>query len=678
MKKQIEAEDYKKRLQQIIGAMPCGYIYGEIVVDGDGVPINYSVIDVNHALVSIASITKNKVIGKRIAGLFSLSSIKDDISIFSKVALTGDPIEKKFNSPKLDKYFHLFCFSPQLGYFIALLTDISIQKKYKTSLGFIRSFGNSTSDEFFILDSKGKFVAGNAAVGERLGVPEGEIPGLHFYALNCLATDEWWTTLWNTLLKKNSLQFETDHRGVDNIAYPVELSIDLMTFEEEKFATMVAKNISSKRALTTALKQDRKFAEKAASIAGYFIWMLDSEGIFRPLLGTESGFNSGAVEDVFLSQIHKEDRLAFSEALRVNKEGFEEFRLQTSRGFVYHKSKWSTSEDNVIIGICYPLSGGGLAGLGSESVAMDAVNLLIKSLRFRFSKLHESLLTKELDVAERILRGLVNDYSILSSVNEIDNEFVNIDEFLVENESLLNNLLQSSLNLSINSSVKASASVNYSDLENVLVRLALVLKDSHRVTDLDFSSFIDSPKCGIKVQAQGVEGIQAELEKLFIPLRDSTPGLASVYSMVKNSGGQIYYDTFDHTVEFTISYPLTSEVYSTCQILVVLSDSVDSARAFGTLLSEGYSVKTENKFAEIKKCVFNQGIELLIMSDSNAEFSIHDVMSIFPELKLLQVGGKPLSSNTDYLQNGFKTRDLVSSVKKIIKAEKPRVEALPD
>ena len=66
------------------------------------------------------------------------------------------------------------------------------------------------------------------------------------------------------------------------------------------------------------------------------------------------------------------------------------------------------------------------------------------------------------------------------------------------------------------------------------------------------------------------------------------------------------------------------------------------------------------------------------MSDSNAEFSIHDVMSIFPELKLLQVGGKPLSSNTDYLQNGFKTRDLVSSVKKIIKAEKPRVEALPD
>ncbi len=675
MKKQLE--DYKKRLQQIIGAMPCGYLYGEVVVDGDGVPINYSVLDINHALADIASITKKKVAGKRIAGLFSISSIKDDISIFSKVALTGDPIEKKFYSPKLDKHFRLFCFSPKLGYFIALLTDITTQKKYETSLGFIRSFGNSTSDEFFILDSKAKIVAGNVAVAERLGVSEEKLTGLHFSALNTLATDEWWITLWNTLLEKGSLQFETDHRGVDNIAYPVELSIDLMTFEEKQFATMVAKNISSKRALTTALKQDRKFAEKAASIAGYFIWMLDSEGIFRPLLGTDSGFNSGAVEDVFLSQIHKEDRLAFSEALRVNKEGFEEFRLQTSRGFVYHKSKWSTSEDNVIIGICYPLSGGGLAGLGSESVAMDAVNLLIKSLRISFSKLHLSLLKKELDVAERILQGLVNDYSILSTVNELDTEFVKIDEFLVGNERLLNNLVQSSLNLSINSSIKASASVSYSALENVLVRLVLVLKDSNRVTDLNLTSFFDSPKCGIKVQAHGVEGIQAELEKLFIPLRDSTPGLASVYSMVKNSGGQIFYDTFDHTVEFTISYPLKSEVPNTCQILVVLSDSVDSARAFGTLLSEGYSVKTGNKFAEIKKYIVEQDIKLLIMSDSHAEFSIHDIMSISSELKLLQIGGE-LVSNTDYLQNGFKTRDLISSVKKIIKAEKPRVEALPD
>ena len=675
MKKQLE--DYKRRLQQIIGAMPCGYLYGEVVVDGDGIPINYSVLDINHALADIASITKNKVTGKRIAGLFSLSSIKEDISVFSKVALTGDPIEKKIYSPKLDKHLSLFCFSPELGYFIALLTDMTIQKRYETSLGFIRSFGNSTSDEFFILDSKAKFVAGNAAVGERLGVSEEKIPGLHFSVLNAMATDEWWITLWSTLLEKGSLQFETDHRGVDNIAYPVELSIDLMTFEEKQFATMVAKNISSKRALTTALKQDRKFAEKAASIAGYFIWMLDSEGIFRPLLGTESGFNSGAVEDVFLSQIHKDDRAAFAEVLRLNKDGFEEFRLQTSRGFVYHKSKWSTSEDNVIIGICYPLSGGGLAGLGSESVAMDAINLYNKSLQYRFSKLKESLEKKEFNTSERIVRGLVHDYSALSE-KIINTAVVDVCTFFDENESILDNLLQPSVNLHIDNRVKVSVAVDYAAFENILIRLILVIRDSNRVTDINFTSFIDSPNCGIKVQAQGVDGVQAELEKLFIPLKGSTPGLASVYSMVKNSGGQIYYDTFDNIVEFTISYPLKSEVHNTCQILVVLSDSVDSARAFGTLLSEGYSVKIGNKFAEIKKCIVEQNIELLIMSDSHAEFSLHDVMSIFPELKLLQVGGKPLSSNTDYLQNGFKTRDLISRVKKIIKVEKPRVEALPD
>lgn len=673
----MKLEDCKRRLQQIIGAMPCGYLYGEIVVDGDGVPTNYSIIDINHAFADMASITKSRITGKRLAGLFSLSSLKDDISVFSKVALSGDPIEKKFYSPKLDKHFRLFCFCPDLGFFIALLTDITSEREFEASLSFVRSFGNSTSDEFFILDSSAKFVAANTAVAERLGVSQENISGLHFSVLNCLATEDWWATLWNTLLEKKSLQFETDHRGVDSVAYPVELSIDLMTFEDKQFATMVAKNVSSKRALTTALKQDRKFAEKAASIAGYFIWMLDSEGIFRPLLGIESGFNSGAVEDVFLSQIHKEDRSAFSEALRVNKEGFEEFRLQTSRGFVYHKSKWSTSEDNVIIGICYPLSGGGLAGLGSESVAMDAVDLVIKSLKFKFSKLQEYLLKKEMDAAERIVRGLVNDYSILST-KEIDAEFVNIDEFLAKNECLLNNLLQSSLNLTIDNRVKATASVSYSSLEKILVRLVLVLMGSNRVTDLNIASFSDFPNCGVKIQALGIEGIQAELEKLFIPLRDSTPGLASVYSMVKNSGGYISYDTFDHTVEFTISYPLKEEGDDTCQILVVLSNPVDSARAYGTLLSKGYSVKTENEFAGIKKCITEQQVKLIIMSDSNAEFSISDVMSIAPELKLLQIGGEANSSNTDCLPNGFKTEELATFVRRLIIAEKLRAEALPD
>ncbi len=673
-----ELDRFKHRFRQVLGALPCGYVYGEVIVNGNGEPEDYSVLDVNHAFSEITTVTREKVLGRRISGLFSLSSIKDDIAVFANVALTGDPVEKEFFSPHFGNHFRVFCFSPEEGFFVALLTDLSRGKKLESRFEFIKTFGNSTADEFFILDPTGRFIMGNKAVARRLGTAQERIPGHHLSELNTMADNEWWDTLWKSLLQRSSLQFETDHRGKDNAVYPVELSVDLMEIGGRKYAAFVAKNVSSKRVLSKALRQDRRFAEQAASMAGYFAWMIDSTGVFRPLLGGESGFVSGPVDDVFLPLIHSDDRSQLSRAVKLETDGSREIRIKTDRGTAYHKLRWSHVEDNCVVGICYPLSGAGLAGMGSESTVMDAIGQMAEFVLARVDKIANALDDDDVGAAGRMARSLTADFSNITGKSDSP-EKVRFDAFLAGNEGMLKQLLQPAIPLTIDTSRRAVGLVDPISLENILVRLLLVIQSAGLVSAVSIQSSGDAFSACITVTVAGRDGIQAELERLFIPVKDSAPGLASVYAMVRSGGGRVCYETLNDSVEFTLSFPKAGMDDDSAYILIALPDSVDAARSCAALKSAGYSVATENNFSEILRRISEEGAGVLIISASMPEFSPEEVMSSVSGVSLIQIGGKQINPDARYLPDGFRTGDLVTCVDEIaVTTEMPQAEVLQE
>ncbi|MCD4708440.1 MAG: PAS domain-containing protein [Candidatus Sabulitectum sp.] len=671
-----ELDTCKQRFRQVLGALPCGYVYGEVIVNRDGEPEDYSVLDVNHAFSEITATTKDKILGRRISGLFSLSSVKDDIAIFANVALTGDPVEKEFFSPHFGIHFRVFCFSPEGGFFIALLTDLSREKKLESRLDFIRQFGNSTADEFFILDSTGRFILGNESVARRLGTTQASICGHHLSELNTMVQDEWWDTLWKSLLQRSSLQFETDHRGKDNVVYPVELSVDLMEFEGRKYAAFVAKNVSSKRILSKALRQDRRFAEQAASMAGYFVWMIDSAGVFRPLLGGNSCLVSGPVNDVFFSLVHRDDRDQLSRSVKTEAEGSIELRLKTECGAAYHSFKWSRVEDNCVVGICYPLSGAGLSGLGSESAVMDAVCLMTESVLERMSKLENALCDENYGAAGRMLQSLTADFSNIAGKSDCP-EKVRFDTFLAGNEGMLKQLLQPAIPLTIDTSRRAVGLVDPTTLENILVRLLLVIQNTDLVTAVSIRSFSDALSAGISVTLAGKDGIQTALEKLFIPIKHAAPGLASVYAMARSGGGRVYYETLNDRVEFNLSFTKAGMDDDSAYILIALPDSVDAARSCAALRSAGYSVAIENSFSEILRRINCEGAGVLVMSASMPDFSPEEIISSVSRVFLVQIGGEQSNLDTICLPEGFRTSDLVACINEIVSiTETPRAEDL--
>jgi PAS domain S-box-containing protein len=667
-----------QRFRQVLEALPCAYIYGEILVNGHGDAEDYCVLEVNHSFSVITSTTRDKVIGKRIAGLFSLASVKDDIAVFAGVALTGDPVEKEFLSPHFGIHFRVFCFAPQEGYFVAMLTDLSREKKLEGRLEFIRQFGNSTSDEFFVVDSMGRFVLANSVVAERLGTTQRSIPGHFLSELNPMAESEWWDTLWKSLLKRGSLQFESDHRGKNGDVYPVELSIDLMEFNGRNYAAFVAKNVSRRRILSKALRQDRKFAELAASMAGYLVWMIDSTQVFRPLLGGVSNLTAGPVNEVFFTLLHRDDREELLKAISLEPEGTRDLRMKTDRGFVYHRFKWSPVEDNCIVGICYPLSGAGLSGMGSHSNVMDAICMMTESMDDRLSKLENVLAQNNTASAVRMVRAITSDFSNITGKVSFP-EKMRFDAYLSDNAGMLKQLCKQSISVSVDASVMAVGICDSSLLENSIVRLLLVLQNTGLITAVSIGSCTDASTAGVSVTVAGRDGIQAALERSFIPVKGQVPGLASVYAMVRYGGGQVSYETMDEKVEFVLSFPRAAVDDDAAFILIAMPDGVDAARSSAALRNAGYSVAIENSFSEILRRAGEEAAGILVLSASMPDFSLDEIRNSVPDMSLIQIGGEQNGTSTKYLPDGFRTRDLVACVNEIAAtAGKLQAEGLQD
>jgi signal transduction histidine kinase len=108
----------------------------KIVTDEDGNPINYEMIHVNNTFTEMTGITMQDVYGKKATEVFT--GIEKDpfnfIGKFGKVALEGEEINDEFYFDQLGKWFSIYAYSPKLGEFTAILSDISERKYHEIEL----------------------------------------------------------------------------------------------------------------------------------------------------------------------------------------------------------------------------------------------------------------------------------------------------------------------------------------------------------------------------------------------------------------------------------------------------------------------------------------------------------------------------------------------------------------
>jgi len=107
------------------------FAYCQILVDEKNQPIDYVHLEINDAWERLVGLRKEDVIGKKVTEVIpGIKEFRPDlISIYGKVALTGEEVSLEFYFEPLRKWFTVSAYSPQRGYFVAVFDDITGRKR---------------------------------------------------------------------------------------------------------------------------------------------------------------------------------------------------------------------------------------------------------------------------------------------------------------------------------------------------------------------------------------------------------------------------------------------------------------------------------------------------------------------------------------------------------------------
>ncbi len=113
--------------------MPTGFALHEVLCDDNGHVVDYRFLETNAAYENLTGLVARNIIGKTVLDVLP-GTEKYWIDIFGKVALTGTPTSYENFSKELGKWYQVKIYSPKLGQFAVMISDITEIKMIEEKL----------------------------------------------------------------------------------------------------------------------------------------------------------------------------------------------------------------------------------------------------------------------------------------------------------------------------------------------------------------------------------------------------------------------------------------------------------------------------------------------------------------------------------------------------------------
>ncbi len=281
----------EERYRLLFSQMLDGFAYHEIILDDQGVPIDYRFLEVNSSFERITGLRGSDVVGK--TALQVLPSLEPRwIQKYGEVALTGNPVHFEDYAGPLDKHFEITAFRTQPGRFATIFSDITDRKRSKQLLERYQLLSENAHDIiFFIKYPEGNIVEANEAAVRHYGYSRDELLALNVSDLRASSEVP---SLRKQMEKAfhEGVFFETMHVKKNGTAFPVELSSRGTRVGGEQMLLSIVHDISGRK----EAEERTVRLSRAVEQTGDVIMMTDHEGnilytnpAFQRLYGYEEG-----------------------------------------------------------------------------------------------------------------------------------------------------------------------------------------------------------------------------------------------------------------------------------------------------------------------------------------------------------------------------------------------------
>jgi PAS domain S-box-containing protein len=269
----VKIRKKEKQYHSMFENMLNGFAYNEIVCDKNGKPVDFIFKEVNAGFEKLTGLKRESVIGKRVTE--ALPGIENEaanwIEVYGKVALSGKDIRFDSFSDLLNKWYHIYAYQPQHGFFVTIFDDITERKRIQLALQNSeeqsKAITRTASDAIITINQDGIITSWNDTAARIFGYSYKEMINEN---LSKIIPEEYYVRHIKGLKRLNDggqakllgKTIEITALKNNGNEFPIELSLSSWKISEKKYFTAIIRDITKRKEsekklikLSTAVEQ---------------------------------------------------------------------------------------------------------------------------------------------------------------------------------------------------------------------------------------------------------------------------------------------------------------------------------------------------------------------------------------------------------------------------------------
>ncbi len=265
--------------------MTTGFALHEIICDEQGQPVDYRFLEINPAFEQLTGLKAGNMIGRTV-----LEALPDTepywIETFGRVALSGEPTDYENFSKELGRWYHVRAFSPKIGQFAVIISNITDRKSTEEALrqseAWFRSIFENVNTGVASTDATGQVTRFNETFRTMLGYDAEALGRMNFADFTHPDDLKLEQVIFDDILegKRNNYHMTKRYITSDGSVIWVDLSAGVIRNADGKVANFVAvtQDITERKQLEFAVAASEQEFRLLAESMPQIVWITRADG----------------------------------------------------------------------------------------------------------------------------------------------------------------------------------------------------------------------------------------------------------------------------------------------------------------------------------------------------------------------------------------------------------------